>query len=257
MNKLIQFYKVLFNSNESICRAKTVKGTDIYQSPWSIPGDYSFFSINPLVDKRADANVTCYRNILLEFDSIPLKEQWEIIKNIPVSTIVYSGNKSYHAIISLEEPCTSRRSYDTLVNLIYAKVPQADRSARNPSRLSRSPSVTRSNGKKQYLMAVEARVSNKVMNMWLGTDIASIISKATSMPSAPHMTRVLSPNTNWTLANGAPEGSRNVKAFNAACDMARAGYADEEAFELLASALDLSQRELFAAVRSAYKKVGI
>lgn len=66
-----------------------------------------YLCLNPLSGRKLDQNVTCYRSWLLEFDELDLDQQLQFIaaleKLIPVRTITYSGNKSYHAIISLSD----------------------------------------------------------------------------------------------------------------------------------------------------------
>lgn len=81
-----------------------------------------FFSINSFVvgqnfnDKtearspKADINVNCFQNFLFESDlsTITLQEQLKALKwlaaQTPIRLITYSGNKSYHVIISLNQP---------------------------------------------------------------------------------------------------------------------------------------------------------
>lgn len=113
MTEKEQFLSVLFTASDNICTgnryATRVKSIDYTE-------DAEFFSINPLnpntdfgnksdKGRRADINVTTYRNFLFEMDSVPLKDQNKIMMELGCfSTIVYSGGKSLHGIISLEKP---------------------------------------------------------------------------------------------------------------------------------------------------------
>jgi hypothetical protein len=156
------FLKVLFEPDEQTCFADTPYNIALGTTP--IPGN-TFFSINPMHTSRADANVTCYRNLMLECDNMPLEQQIEYVTSrIPVSTIVYSGGKSYHFIISLAEPCSTREEYDTLVRRIHALLPQVDPTTKNPSRFSRLPGAMRlDTGKMQDLVYKGSRISRATL----------------------------------------------------------------------------------------------
>lgn len=135
------FLNLLFDPGQRTCFAPDAYGTTVKASPE--PTDI-FFSINALSASRADANVTCYRNFLLELDTLPLNQQIEAVTSkIPVSSITYSGGKSYHFIISLREPLQDETEYRRVWRGLHEAVPQADKTTKNPSRLSRLPGVLR------------------------------------------------------------------------------------------------------------------
>lgn len=166
MDTVEEFLKTLFDEGERTCYSDTPYGTAIGNGPK--PGDV-FFSINPMHKSRADANVTCYRNILLECDNMPLDEQIEyILCKIPVTSIVYSGGKSYHFIISLAEPCSSKEEYDSLVRRLHKLFPKVDPTTKNPSRFSRLPNVVRlDTDMMQRLERLSARISRAVLEAQL------------------------------------------------------------------------------------------
>lgn len=116
-----KFFKVLFDENDYFCRghAKARKVHPVFPAQ----SGYEFFTVNPLDSKidhahfvkdyydkdtprRADLNVTCFRNFVFEMDGLSLESQIILLKNckIPWATITYSGGKSLHAILSLEVP---------------------------------------------------------------------------------------------------------------------------------------------------------
>lgn len=151
-----QFLALLFDPDQQTCFAKDAKGWSVKSAPE--PGDV-FFSINalsPICDanpteswhrhdlpRRADHNVICHRNFLIELDNMPLNQQIEYVRSkVPVSAITFSGSKSYHFIISLEQPINSS-DYAKLANGLMRLLPAADKSTKNPSRLSRLPGVIR------------------------------------------------------------------------------------------------------------------
>jgi len=152
------FLNILFNDSEETCFASNPYEIDIDFMP--LRQDI-FFSINPMHATRADINVVSFRNILIEIDTLPLAQQIDYVTSkLPVTSIVFSGSKSYHFIISLEEPCKDRADYDQLVARIYELLPEADRSARNPSRFSRLPGAIRpETGKEQSLTYLGSRIS--------------------------------------------------------------------------------------------------
>jgi len=187
--KTKQFFNLLFDEKDHICYG-SLYNTRIKNFP-----DYisEFFVINPIhprIDygfeakesyneykpRRADLNVTGYRNFMFEFDSIGLHYQLEIMKKcgIPWSTIVYSGNKSYHGILSLEEGlegCHTQEGVNRYKNIwkrLEAKIELKanemgfknviDQSSKNPSRFSRFPSYVRGNTA-QDIVHLGARLS--------------------------------------------------------------------------------------------------
>ncbi len=124
-------------------------------------GDYNpevgaWIRFNPLDGKGIkDANVTDYRYALVESDKIPVEKQNVIIRKLelPVACLVYSGDKSLHAIVRIN--ATSIEEYWKRVDYLYTVCQknglEPDMNNRNPSRLSRMPGVMR-NGQKQFIV---------------------------------------------------------------------------------------------------------
>lgn len=94
-----------------------------------------------------DANVTDYRNALVEADSGEPEQQQAIMEamGLPIVALTYSGGKSMHAIVAID--ATNREQYRDRVNLLYAECAKAgldvDTQNKNPARLSRMPGVAR------------------------------------------------------------------------------------------------------------------
>ena len=115
-----------------------------------------FIGINPTVAKKGaeDKSITAYRHALLEFDTIPLEKQWELIKdsNIPCACVIASGGKSVHAWVRIN--ATDRKEYDARVKILHDTFADygIDSQNRNPARLSRLPNCVRGN-KRQELLA--------------------------------------------------------------------------------------------------------
>jgi hypothetical protein len=211
MSKLL-FLQNLFNTHEGICfgdfKARNVQvfdnteisGNFISINPLEVNHDYGFelkeyYDFN--IPRRADVNVKEFRSFLFEMDSVNLEDQLKILEasKIPFSSIVYSGGKSYHAILSLES-CLfgdlideSRQSkvkeYKRIWKRLRAKIDHegqaigislpkhstsfVDSSCQNPSRFSRLPFEVRDNGKTQDLVNLGSRLSLRNFYELLGT----------------------------------------------------------------------------------------
>ncbi len=190
-----QFLETLFDSGEGIVLGDQYCTEVLVLGESSLPLAAPFFSINPLdttydyakgVPKpaRRDLNVTQFRSFLFEMDGIDLESQLNILNNssIPWTSIVYSGGKSYHAILSLLKPLTApahtlegimtyKRFWGNLAALIDMeasnlgyKLPNGaesfvDHSCKNPSRFSRYPGTYRAEtGNMQQLIKLEGRL---------------------------------------------------------------------------------------------------
>lgn len=247
---LLNFYNVLFDKNEQICLSDKVYGIQLFSFRPSVT---QYFSINPMHTSRADSNVTCYRNILIEFDTLSPDEQLAKLEAVPYSTLTWSGGKSYHAIISLETPCATAAEYKALVKLVQAKLPDMDKSTGNPSRFSRCPGVKRDNGNLQALQLVVGRISRETMSNWLGPAPADEPKRVYAGKDSERR-RILSGFTKHFWMFGT-DTNRNKSLFNAACDTLRAGYTAEEVEEKACEVLDLELKEIRACIKSAQKTV--
>ncbi len=245
------FYNVLFNAKEKTCWSNTLFSTTL--SPVETPQKEQFFVINPMEDRRADSNVTSFRNILVEFDSGTIEMQHALLQTsgLPYSTLTFSGSKSLHAIISVEPAIKTEQEYRAIAKAIYAKLPGCDTKVCNPSRFSRTPGAIRDNGEVQTLMHVRGRIPLEVLMAWIGP-----IELQKYEPEAVRTDKMLPIRVKAFLTYGAVEGSRNAALFSNACEMFRAGYSEEEVVNLvLNSPLDLSTKEIRQCVRSAKSKV--
>lgn len=110
-----------------------------------------------LDDKTAatDEGVAAFRHALVEFDGVPLEQQFAIVlaTRLPVSAVVYSGGKSLHAWVRVDAP--DRETYQQRVAAIHALPLLAgmDKANKNPSRLSRLPGARRGD-KVQRVVAI-------------------------------------------------------------------------------------------------------
>ncbi len=247
---MVFYYQTLFDPGDKVCWGRTK--FDIESRPIRYAGaDEQFVCINALNGSRKDANVAKYRNILLEFDKIPLEFQLDALKEVPFSTLTFSGGKSFHAIISLEVPLESEAYYRRVVRTLYKKLShfQPDTANGNPSRFSRAPDAKRDDGNLQRLVKVNGRIPNETFFAWLG-DLEPEYAPIT--PVLPG-SRLLPVSVHSFLKYGVDE-NRNNAVFKNAMRMFEAGYSYDEIVDLCSQAVDLPIRELRTAVKSAQKK---
>lgn len=132
------FFDVIFDKNDFICYGNmwstsltTVDDTLYKALPYSqtkkdgtkmgMVWTQEFFALNSFKKdtRRCAENVACFRTFLFEIDCLPKETQEHIIVfakknyNLPMSTLLFSGNKSYHILVSLEEPITIENLYGT------------------------------------------------------------------------------------------------------------------------------------------------
>jgi hypothetical protein len=118
MSTLSDYLKILFNEDELIVSDNKYNSTKqgfsfgetLERLSYLEPSlDGIFVGLNPVKDRYGgyrEENISKYRNFLIEIDQVPrIEDQLRIIKlsKIPFSAITFSGNRSLHAVISLEE----------------------------------------------------------------------------------------------------------------------------------------------------------
>lgn len=276
------YFSTLFDSCEHTCFAWNNNDTSILtvsawpeqRSPWLCINPISNdcdncpeSSILPWARKslprRADCNVVAFRNILIEMDSVPLKDQFKIIKEIdmPFTSSVYSGKKSIHFIISLTDPCLKIEEYSTLVDAVHRCIPaKVDGACRNPSRLTRNPGVIRQvTNKQQKLIEVRSRIDKKLLIEWTASRGVKLVAK--TQPKLPDK-NILKVPPAWVigiLRNGVTVGDRNNTMFRLACALARAGFGEYEILNTIIAIpgmKDLPRREIMVTVKSAITRAG-
>lgn len=139
----------------------------------SVLGDYNsevgaWIRFNPLDGKGVkNENVTEFRYALVESDTMDISAQKAIITELelPVAALVYSGQKSLHAIVKIDASTYEeyKKRVDYLYNVCNKNGLKLDIQNRNPSRLSRMPGIMR-NGKKQYLL--DTNIGKENWNEW-------------------------------------------------------------------------------------------
>lgn len=125
--------------------------------------------INPVDGKGGkDQNVTDFRHALIECDNVSIEKQNAVYRELelPITTLVFSGGKSLHALVRID--ASSITEYKQRVNYLYEVCQRngldLDTQNKNPSRLSRLPGITRGD-EKQFL--VDTAIGKKDWEEWV------------------------------------------------------------------------------------------
>ena len=92
-----------------------------------------------------DKDITAHRFAVVESDLLPLDLQLSVIARLPlpVAAIIFSGGKSYHALIRVDAADAVEYRRDVGRMLALLRPLGFDQSTGNPSRMSRLPGATR------------------------------------------------------------------------------------------------------------------
>lgn len=260
--ELNQYLDILFDESDGVCASKTLMGTTVKTRDEikATVEDLNFVCLNPLAlnEKRKDEYVTSFKSILLESDVLPLSEQRDFFDGIglPVSTVVFSGNKSFHYVITLAEPLTESSQYKALVSRIFSAVNEkakvaypelAEKNPKlidfnniNPSRLTRIPGFCRSGTDvMQQLVYCGVRVKLNDIEDWLSNnEVNKLKPVIPQLVLSPFQSRSegygrLANQTLEFIRDGAPDGEWSSRLYKAAKDMQQNLYSFEEAVHRL------------------------
>jgi hypothetical protein len=92
-----------------------------------------------------DADITVHRFALIESDILPLELQLSVIAKLPlpIAAIIFSGGKSYHALVKVDAPDAVEYRKDVGRMLALLRPLGFDQATGNPSRMSRLPGAMR------------------------------------------------------------------------------------------------------------------
>lgn len=194
-----KFLEVLFDPEDYICPCSRTTPTGqpidiatIRMKNFIWNPEYQWVSANAFkpYSTRRVSNVCKFRNFILEVDESDWSQEDHIKYfdqfNIPYSIITYSGNKSYHTIISLQEPI-SDIDYKYISNILKILLCNIDTACLEPSTFTRLAGSKRNNGSEQKLIFCKNRIENKKFFEWLESDhIQDIIRKNKSKEYTPY-----------------------------------------------------------------------
>ena len=102
--------------------------------------------LNPIKGKeRGTDECAAFRHLLVEFDKFSLEQQWAILRatNLPISAVIFSGNKSLHAWVRLD--AETKEDFDAKVKRVFAfdLLRGADQKTKSAAGLARLAGVSR------------------------------------------------------------------------------------------------------------------
>lgn len=227
------------------------------------PCQLTMCALNPIRGFRFDENCTAYRNFLVEVDYGPLKEQLAYIRKLglPYSACVFSGNKSLHFLVSLDQDLPSENVYRHFSEWILNVVSMADQKTKNPSRSIRIPGAWRSPTQRQRLVEIRGPTKLEDLVAWLKQypESRPQVSEKRK-PSGNRDFNKLKPWVVKELLEGidASKG-RNQRWFSIACEFALAGYSEDDTIDILSEFFspdrDFKEKEWKTAINSGFKHI--
>lgn len=114
------------------------------------------------------ANITDYRYTLVESDSQNIEKQYALMTELqlPIATLVYSGNKSLHAIVKVDAPNQSEytKRVQFLFDVCKKNGLEMDAATKDVNRLSRMPGFIRGDNR-QYL--IDTNIGQQTWQDWV------------------------------------------------------------------------------------------
>lgn len=221
-------------------------------------------ALNPIMGYREDANCTAFRNFLVEVDYGPLKEQLAYVRKLglPYSACVFSGNKSLHFLVSVDEDLPSENAWRIVQEWILNIITLADSKTKNPSRMIRIPGSWRTPSQKQRLVEIKGQTKLTDLTNWLKQ-------YPQCKPQVYEKRQVLGERSvhgvkQWALDKlkygiDTSKG-RNQQWFSIACEFALAGYSEDDTIDILSDYFspdrDFKRKEWLTSVRSGFKHIG-
>lgn len=269
--------KILFNEGEEVYASpdkysskwnEDTQSWDLYRPSVSLNNvDFNrtvLVGINPIKGvKRSDENVTAFRSFLIEMDGMGLKQQHDYIKelDVPYSACVFSGNKSLHFAITLDQDLPDISYYKYLSKWILGSIPKADQATKNPSRGIRFPGVKRPGGKDQTLVDTRERISLAKLRYFLSKHPEAMPKEEKIVDISYKKEDYFSLST-WVimgLKNGFDFSiGRNNRWFSVAVEFGKSGFDVDKTIGLLHPYFipdtDFTTGEWTATIKSGWKK---
>jgi hypothetical protein len=227
--------------------------------------DLTLVALNPMGHGyRTDENVCAYRNFLLELDTSSIATQIEYIKKlgIPYSTIVFSGSKSAHTVVSLSQDLPNEKIYRDFAEWMLNIYTFCDQAIKNPSRSTRIPGAMREGGKQQELLEYRGPVKTADLINWLklhpnAKPKERQLAKRSEKPNIdrikPWVAKKLIDASNLLISN------RNRTWYSISIEFSLAGYSEEEIIFILEKYFveqrDFTRREWLTTIKSGIKTV--
>lgn len=259
-----QFLKLMFNEGEKISLVKSKYDTSFGNFNEVDADNGTLCCLNPLNGTRKDENVSNFRNFLIEVDDMSLPDQVRYINSLemPYSACVFSGNKSLHYGIFLDEDLPTEKIYRYIAQWILNVVTKADQNCKNPTRMIRFPGNVRTDTcLVQKLVELKQRVSLPDLYNWLNRFPSAKPVVQTQRVCIPLDEKL--PLPAWVtlkLQNGMElDKSRNAQWFGIGCEFAKAGFGPEETLSCLENFFvedhDFKRKEWETAVKQGFRQI--
>lgn len=274
--------KLLFNDGESVCVSPNkyayhsvtqdelskesilLISNNESRNPESVRfEDINLISINPISGYKNDSHCTAFRSFLIEADHMSLEDQrhyFEKELDLKFSSCVYSGEKSYHYIITLDEDLPNVGYYRFYAQWILNICSQADQNTKNPSRSTRFPDNIRNGGKKQDVIHIGSRITQEALFRWLSHwENCKPVQRSRSVQNFNrNFHNTIPPWIQENLKNGITI-DRNNTWFKLACSCFKNGWSLEDLTVELEPYFqherDFTKREWLSVLKSAYQRV--
>jgi len=229
--------------------------------------DITLMSINPVDGWRRDENVTHYRSFMVEMDDGTLEEQKKYIdeSGLPYSYCCFSGNKSLHFGIVLDEDLPTYDLWVDIAEWILNILDKADPMTKNPTRSIRFPDSQRKDGKGnkvQQLIYMGERTSHNKLAKFLNKHPEKNPAEIRKRRKPKSIGMSVNGIPKWVvdkLEHGIDESNgRNNEWFSIAMELAKAGFDGESMIEYCEGFFeperDFSLREWKEIMTHAYKR---
>jgi hypothetical protein len=216
-----------------------------------------FELLNPIIkpvgnDGIGASNDNCVsnNNYLFEFDGIPKQEQEQLIKTVRefINRVVFSGSKSYHCILTINDDLNGD-SYKWMWNFLNENLFEglADKACSNPARRTRKPGIIRKDtGLEQtFIFQRDIRLDidyKKYYDEWLRkreiNTMAARLAKKNRQYDQVELQTLAERNINRNakdLINGdlIQDGTRHSRIFSAVSSLKGLNRSKEEVYELV------------------------
>lgn len=253
----------IFREGENIGFKDSVEDYKPYKLQPFATSSPTFYCINPIktYNDLKYENIKEFRNILVEFDSARLstQERWVRESGMPYSLKTFSGNKSFHYVIALNEG-VELEEYKQLAAIILQFIfrGKADESCKNPNRLSRTPGAMRGDVEQTLIEQLPAISVDRLrewvyetnLNAWLSYKVAKqseenkrqrIVEyiKTNGPKDTSKLIEMYFPEWEQVLGNNrVAAGRRHLVAMNAAIKLYQCGVNTDSIAERLVTFLE-------------------
>ena len=223
-------------------------------------GQNIYVGINPRSRKGGKAeDVKRFRTFFVDWDGVSLEYIQHAYDAAGVAdpTLVVASGHGYHAYWRLDEDAVSVKEMDASTWSAYQRgliaALNSDPAIKDPSRIMRLPGFLNTKSDEQPPCKVQWYDDESV---YVPDDINADPLFAQTIPSSDGMSHPIPaddephPATLDFIANGAPDGKRNYRLFNAACDLAARNYGHDEIKKLLTEPAMRSGLQLFEIERT-------